>query len=184
VTAGGASRSEARGGGGRGFGLDRFRRAQDAPHAGFAAALEELRAGRKAGHWIWYVFPQLAGLGQSPTAVHYGLDGRAEATAYLRDPVLGERLVAAARAVRAHLEGPRPQRLEELMGSRIDALKLVSCMTLFVSVARALHASEGRPEFAALAEDARVILDAAAAQGFHRCAFTEERLRAERIGGG
>jgi uncharacterized protein (DUF1810 family) len=163
------------------FDLDRFRQAQDAPRAGFAAALGELQAGRKVGHWIWYVFPQLAGLGRSPTAVHYGVDGWAEATAYLRDPVLGERLVAAARAVRAHLEGPRPRRLEEVMGSGIDALKLVSCMTLFGRVAQSLHDIEGRPELGALAEHARVILDAAAAQGFQRCAFTEERLRAERI---
>jgi uncharacterized protein (DUF1810 family) len=161
--------------------LDRFRQAQDAPDAGFAAALAELRAGRKTGHWIWYVFPQLAGLGRSPAAVHYGVDGRAEATAYLRDPVLGERLLAAARAVRAHLEGPRPRRLEELMGSRIDALKLVSSMTLFGTVARSLRDIGGRPEFAALAEHARVILEAAAAQGFERCAFTEERLHAERM---
>jgi uncharacterized protein (DUF1810 family) len=157
--------------------LVRFREAQDAPHAGFAAALRELRAGRKTGHWIWYIFPQLAGLGQSPTAVHYGLDGLDEAAAYLRDPVLGERLVEAALAVREGLAGPRPVRLEELMGSRIDALKLVSCMTLFSHVARGLDAPEKRPEFAAMAEHAEAILGSAAAQGYDRCDFTERHLR-------
>jgi uncharacterized protein (DUF1810 family) len=157
--------------------LDRFRQAQDAPHAGFSAALRELRAGRKTGHWIWYIFPQLAGLGQSSTAVHYGLDGADEAAAYLRDPVLGGRLVEAARVVREHLAGSRPPRLDELMGSRIDALKLVSCMTLFGHVARALHANERRPELAAMAEHAEAILGFAAAQGYARCAFTESRLR-------
>jgi len=97
--------------------LDRFRSAQDAPHAGFAAALEELRAGHKTGHWIWYVFPQLQGLGQSSTAVYYGLSGAEEAANYLRDPVLGERLVTAAAAVRFHLASAPQVRLEELMGS-------------------------------------------------------------------
>jgi len=131
------------------FDLDRFRQAQDAPHAGFLAALDELRAGRKTGHWIWYVFPQLAGLGQSATAVHYGLAGRDEAAAYLRDPVLGERLVAAAAIVRARLSRPTPAR----------------------------RTAEGRPEFAAMAEHAGAILDQAAAQGYGRCAFTERHLR-------
>ena len=159
------------------FNLDRFRQAQDGSHAGFATALDELRAGRKIGHWIWYVFPQLAGLGQSPSAIYYGLTGSDEATAYLRDPVLGERLVAAAAVVRAHLAEPRSTRLGELMGSRIDALKLVSCMTLFGHVAKDLQALEGRPEFAAMAEHAEAILGFAAAQGYDRCAFTEKRLR-------
>jgi uncharacterized protein (DUF1810 family) len=72
------------------FNLDRFREVQDAPHVGFAVALRELKAGRKKSHWIWYVFPQLAGLGQSSTAVYYGLAGAEEAAAYLRDRVLGE----------------------------------------------------------------------------------------------
>src|SRR6266850_2482970 len=129
------------------FNLDRFRDAQDAPHAGFAAALRELQAGRKTGHWIWYVFPQLAGLGRSSTAV------------------------------RMHLANARPVRLEELMGSRIDALKLVSCMTLFRQVAKTLGAVDPRPQFAAMAEHADIILAAAAAQGYGRCTYTEEHLR-------
>lgn len=158
------------------FDLDRFRQAQDASHGGFATALRELRAGRKTTHWIWYVFPQLAGLGQSPSAVRFGLAGADEAAAYLRDPVLGERLAAAAAAVCEHLTRPRPPRLDQLMGSRIDALKLVSCMTLFGPVARALQADDPRPEFAAMAAHADAILGAAAAQGYERCAFTEREL--------
>jgi uncharacterized protein (DUF1810 family) len=102
------------------FTLDRFREAQDAPHSGLAIALRELRAGRKTSHWIWYVFPQLAVLGRSSTAIHYGLAGSGEAADYLRDRVLGERLVAAAAVVRTHLADAKARtvRLEELMGSR------------------------------------------------------------------
>ena len=149
----------------------RFREAQDAAYGGFASALAELRAGRKRGHWIWYVFPQLAGLGHSPTAVHYGLTGADEATAYLRDDVLGERLVTAAAAVRQHLESATP--ISTLMGSHIDALKLVSSMTLFAHVATR---PGGDPRFASMAAHADAILEAAARQGYRRCTFTEGRL--------
>jgi uncharacterized protein (DUF1810 family) len=159
--------------------LDRFRQAQDAPHSGYAAALRELQAGEKTGHWIWYVFPQLAGLGRSSTAVFYGLAGVEEAAAYLRDRVLGERLVTAADAVRRHLSRAhgRPMRLAGLMGSEIDALKLVSSMTLFGHVAKTLHAADPQPRLAAMAAHADAILAAAAAQGYARCAYTEARLR-------
>ena len=159
--------------------LNRFRAAQDAPQSGFEAALRELRAGRKTSHWIWYVFPQLAGLGRSPTAVYYGLAGPEEAADYLRDRVLGERLVAAAAIVRTHLAdaGARPTRLDELMGSQIDALKLVSCMTLYRHVAKNLRAVDPQPRFAAMAVHADAILAAAAAQGYGRCTYTENHLR-------
>jgi uncharacterized protein (DUF1810 family) len=160
--------------------LDRFRDAQADAHAGFAAALRELEAGRKTGHWIWYVFPQLAGLGRSSTAVHYGLADGAEAADYLRDPVLGERLLTAAAAARRHLTGPRAVGLVTLMGSDVDALKLVSCMTLFAHVAATLHATSPAPRFEAMADHARAILAAAAAAGYDRCAFTEEHLRRSR----
>src|SRR5262249_5366296 len=120
------------------FDLDRFRRAQDDPRAGIATALRELRSRPKTSPLIWYVFPQLAGLGQSPIAVHFGLLGSEEADAYLRDPVLGERLVEAAATVHEQLGQGRETRLEELMGSSIDTLKLVSCMTLFQHVAKAV----------------------------------------------
>ena len=108
------------------------------------------------------------GLGRSPTAVHYGLAGADEARAYLRDPVLAERLVAASAVVRERLTGPAPPALDTLMGSEIDALKLVSCMTLFARVAR--------PDCPAMAEHAEAILRVAATQGYPPCAFTEAAL--------
>lgn len=90
----------------------------------------ELRAGRKRSHWMWYVFPQLRGLGRSPTAKRYGISGADEARAYLADPVLGPRLVGCCRQLLA-LEGNDP---EAVFGST-DALKLRSSMTLFAHVA-------------------------------------------------
>ncbi|WP_071673694.1 DUF1810 domain-containing protein [Nioella nitratireducens] len=100
----------------------RFLTAQDAT---YATALAELRAGRKLSHWMWFIFPQLTALGRSGTAKRYGIDGLAEARDYLAHPVLGPRLVEAARAVLTHAEG-RP---EAIMG-RIDAKKLRSSATL------------------------------------------------------
>ncbi len=162
------------------FELGRFREAQDGT-PGFNEALGELRAGAKTGHWIWYVFPQLGGLGQSPMAVRYGLKGPEEAAAYLDDPVLADRLAAATAAVRVHLTAPDPTPIEALMGSEIDALKLVSCMTLFSQVARAEHARRPRAVLAALADDADAILAAAASEGLARCSFTESQLAAASV---
>jgi uncharacterized protein (DUF1810 family) len=159
--------------------LARFRDAQDAPHAGFTVALRELQAGRKTSHWIWYVFPQLAGLGRSSNAVYYGVAGAEEAADYLRDQELGERLIAAAMVVRAHLADANapPVRLEDLMGSEIDALKLVSSMTLFRRVAKAMCAVDLQPRFVAMADHADAILAAVARQGYEPCTYTEEHLR-------
>ncbi len=154
------------------FDLARFHQAQDG-RPGLAEALAELRAGAKTGHWIWYVFPQLRGLGRSPMAVRYGLDGVAEAAAYLDDPVLAERLARAAAAVRSHVDDTP---LAQLMGSRIDALKLVSSLTLFAPLARAATARAPEAPLAALADDAEAILMAAAAQGYPRCEFTTAAL--------
>jgi uncharacterized protein (DUF1810 family) len=156
--------------------LQRFRLAQDSRHDGFETALAELRAGGKRSHWIWYVFPQLAGLGQSSMARQYGIAEAEEAAAYLRDDVLGERLATAAAVVREHLARPQPPALETLMGSGIDALKLVSSLTLFEAVARGLAADDPRPRFSALARDAGAILTAAERQGYPRCKYTLERL--------
>lgn len=88
--------------------------------------LEEIRAGRKTSHWMWYIFPQLAGLGQSPMAQLYGIDGLAEAQDYLAHPLLGPRLVEVAQAMLAHA-GVAP---ETVLGP-VDAMKLRSCATLF-----------------------------------------------------
>jgi uncharacterized protein (DUF1810 family) len=92
----------------------------------YEQALRELRAGRKQGHWIWFVFPQIAGLGRSPTAQHYALSGLDEARAYLAHPLLGPRLVECAQAL---LELPVGDAVA-VLGS-IDAVKLRSSMTLF-----------------------------------------------------
>jgi uncharacterized protein (DUF1810 family) len=149
--------------------LERFKAAQRGER-GHAAALAEIRAGGKRSHWIWYVFPQLAGLGGSPMARAYGLDGREEAAAYARDAELRGRLLEIARAVAEQLRARTPPALEAVMGSRIDALKLISSMTLFAAVARDLAAVE--PECGALAEVAEEILARGAAEGFPPCAFT------------
>lgn len=92
----------------------------------YAAALAELRSGHKRGHWMWFVFPQLTGLGTSPTSRFYALAGVDEARAYLDHPVLGPRLVECATAL-SHLPGHDPV---AVLGS-VDARKLRSSMTLF-----------------------------------------------------
>ena len=83
--------------------LDRFLEAQAESHSGFEVALKELQTGRKTSHWIWYIFPQLAGLGRSSTSLFYGLTGLAEARDYLQNPVLGSRLQTATAVVREKL---------------------------------------------------------------------------------
>ena len=155
--------------------LDRFKRAQDGP-GGFAAALAELERGRKRSHWIWYIFPQLAGLGQSAAAIRYGLQGVDEATAYLRDPVLRDRLFRVTAAVLAQLQRDPAPPLVDVMGSEIDALKLVSSMTLFREVARRLNAGEPLADYATLANVADAILRSAQRQGFAECRFTCDAL--------
>jgi uncharacterized protein (DUF1810 family) len=152
------------------FDLNRFTKAQD--HGGaFAAALAELRAGRKRGHWIWFVFPQLHGLGSSPMAERYGIEGVAEAVAYLQHPVLQSRLREATLAVHGHLAGHGAS-LRPLMSSHIDALKLVSSMTLFEHAARTVQATEPSPEVSELAGVAGEILAIAHGQGYPRCRLT------------
>jgi len=92
----------------------------------FDRAVEELRAGQKRSHWMWFVFPQVKGLGHSPMAQHYGIASLAEASAYLEHPVLGSRLELAVAAAQA---SPAAS-LSDLFGSP-DDLKFRSCMTLF-----------------------------------------------------
>ena len=105
--------------------LERFLRAQD-DHGTYDRALAELRAGRKTSHWIWYIFPQLAALGRSGTAKHYGIRDLAEARAYLADPVLAANLRDAAEAMLENAGAPP----EAVLGL-VDAMKLRSCATLF-----------------------------------------------------
>jgi uncharacterized protein (DUF1810 family) len=105
--------------------LDRFVLAQD--QAGvYNTALAELRRGRKTSHWMWFVFPQIAGLGQSPTSRHFAIRSLDEAQAYLAHPVLGVRLLECAEVVAATSN----LTAQEIFGS-IDAPKLRSSMTLF-----------------------------------------------------
>jgi uncharacterized protein (DUF1810 family) len=107
------------------FDLDRFLSAQD-DRGTFEQALDELRSGRKRSHWMWFVFPQLTGLGTSPTARYFAIASLGEAVAYLAHPTLGGRLRAATAVVVAvpHVGA------EDILGP-VDAAKLRSSMTLF-----------------------------------------------------
>ena len=99
--------------------------------------LAELRAGRKASHWVWFVFPQIAGLGRSETARFYAIRSLEEAAAYLAHPILGQRLVECTRLMNA----VKGSTAEQILG-HVDALKFHSCMTLFAAV------DAGQPDFA------------------------------------
>ncbi|WP_051332724.1 DUF1810 domain-containing protein [Cucumibacter marinus] len=101
----------------------------------FDTVMKELRAGKKRSHWMWFIFPQIAGLGGSPMSQRFALHSLAEAGAYLDHPVLGARLRAATMAVLAHAgpadgDGPPERRANEIFGSP-DDLKFQSSMTLF-----------------------------------------------------
>lgn len=152
--------------------LDRFKEAQAAREAGFETALAELRAGRKTSHWIWYVFPQIEGLGRSATAKFYALRDLDEACDYLCDPVLRERLERATAAVADQLA--RGVRLTELMGGTTDSLKLVSSLTLFERAANRCGEGDraGAVAGSRIADACGRILAVAAAQGFPRCQHT------------
>jgi uncharacterized protein (DUF1810 family) len=109
--------------------LERFVHAQDRGGT-YERALSELRVGRKASHWMWFVFPQIAGLGRSPMAQEFAIASLADAKAYLAHPVLGPRLVECAQTLT--MLGGRTA--EDVFGS-IDAMKLRSSMTLFARAA-------------------------------------------------
>lgn len=115
--------------------LQRFVAAQDAGGT-YEAALRELCRGHKSTHWMWFVFPQIAGLGRSPTARTYAISSVAEAQAYLAHPVLGPRLRECA-GILAELQG---RTAHDIFGG-IDAIKLRSSMTLFA------HADPQEPSF-------------------------------------
>ena len=105
--------------------LERFVTAQDSGGT-YQHAVAELRKGRKTSHWMWFIFPQIAGLGRSALARAYAINDLAEAQAYLAHPVLGPRLVECAELVASH----RGLSAEQIFGG-IDAIKLRSSMTLF-----------------------------------------------------
>lgn len=104
-------------------GLERFIEAQKRD---FQLALDEVRAGKKQSHWIWYIFPQMRGLGRSYFAQLYGISDREEAVAYLNHEVLGPRLREISSALLDHVD----YSAEEIFGD-LDAMKVMSCMTLF-----------------------------------------------------
>lgn len=109
------------------FDLDRFVEAQQRT---FEQACEELRAGRKRSHWIWYIFPQMRGLGRSGTAWDFGISSLEEARAYLAHPILGSRLAEVTRLVLGHESKP----ISAIFGSP-DDMKFRSSMTLFAVAA-------------------------------------------------
>lgn len=109
--------------------LNRFLEAQASDYAGYETALGEIEAGRKTSHWIWYIFPQLKGLGHSRLSVYYGIAGRDEAEAYLAHPVLAARLREITEALMSHTN----KSAVSILGG-IDAQKVQSCMTLFDSI--------------------------------------------------
>ncbi len=104
--------------------LQRFLQAQEAM---FETALAELQAGSKRRHWMWFIFPQFAALGRSPTAKFYGLVSMTEARAYLDHPILGVRLQRSVEALLPHVGRRSPK---QILGP-VDAVKLKSCLTLF-----------------------------------------------------
>lgn len=151
--------------------LERFHKAQTGSWAGYATALAEIREGRKKGHWIWYVFPQIEGLGRSSTAQEFSLRDLDAACAYLRDPILRSRYAEIAATAAEQLAAGVP--LKRLMGGSTDALKLASSATLFHAAAARLTLHES--DFAGLARICDGILQATAQQGYGPCQFTLER---------
>jgi len=117
------------------YDLQRFVAAQEAGNT-YDHATAELRAGRKTSHWMWFVFPQITGLGSSPTARKYAITSLPEARAYLAHPVLGARLIECA----VILTGLAGRTAEQIFGE-VDPQKLCSSVTLF------MHADPGEPVF-------------------------------------
>ena len=115
--------------------LERF---IDAQARVWPGPLEEVKAGSKKSHWMWFIFPQLRGLGQSAMAQRYGLADLNEARAYMAHPVLGPRLIEITRAMLTHA-GQRP---EAVLGP-VDAMKLRSCLTLFQAAGGGATFGEG-----------------------------------------
>lgn len=130
------------------FDLDRFVQAQSTT---YATALDEIRRGHKDSHWMWFIFPQIAGLGSSPMAQRYAIATRAEAQAYLAHDVLGPRYRTCVTALLA-----LPHRDAQVVFGAVDAMKLRSSLTLFadasdeVPIAEALQEWFGAPDMQTL----------------------------------
>ncbi len=156
--------------------LERFHEAQARCWAGYDTALAEIRAGGKRSHWIWYIFPQIEGLGHSSPARAYALRDLGGACAYLRDPILRARYEEVVAAVSEQLV--RGISIEDLMGGRTDALKLVSSLTLFRVAAEELARED--PTFASLAERLAALLGQTGEQRYPACDFTLARIDSAR----
>ncbi len=152
---------------------DSLQRFHDAQASSYLEALAEIRDGRKRSHWIWYIFPQLAGLGHSAMAQAYAIKDMSEARAYLLDAVLFERFREITQAVAEQLE--QGVRLPRLMGAEVDALKMISSVTLFRRAALGL-AGENYQALAGLCDR---VLDDAAAQGYPACRYTVGQVTTE-----
>jgi uncharacterized protein (DUF1810 family) len=138
----------------------------DGYHESFDQALGEIRGGRKRSHWMWFIFPQVAGLGTSPTAAHYAIASRAEADAFLSDPTLGAGYRQLVDAVWTQVVTNRVS-VHKLFGSPDDH-KLVSSLTLLAGVAAELDDAG----WARFVEQANEVLAQAETQGLPRCAVT------------
>jgi uncharacterized protein (DUF1810 family) len=150
--------------------LLRFLQAQEDPQSGFEAALYEMRAGQKERHWIWYIFPQLAGLGSSSFARMYAIQSLAEAGDYLRHDTLRGRYLLITGVVAEQLR--KGVKVVDLMGWDVDALKLVSSLTLFGQTAKRLWRKELGADLFRFASLTDEILSMTSQDGFDECAFT------------
>jgi len=155
--------------------LERFHEAQAKRSGGYDTALAEIRGGGKRSHWIWYIFPQIEGLGRSSTARAYAIHDLGEACAYLRDSILRARYEEIVGAVSEHLT--QGTHVEDLMGGRTDALKLVSSLTLFRAAAEQLARED--PLYTSLAERLASLLGQTSGQGYPPCDFTLARIADE-----
>ena len=131
-------------------GLQRFVEAQ---RGVYPAALAELRSGAKRSHWMWFIFPQLAGLGRSETARYYAIGGLSEAREYLAHPLLGPRLGDCTQAM---LQWAGKRSLDRILGD-VDALKFCSCMTLFEAAGGSQCHADALDAFCAGHRDARTL---------------------------
>lgn len=109
--------------------IQRFIKAQEQPYSGYQQALPEIQRGLKRGHWIWYIFPQMKGLGYSHMSDYYGISGLKEAQDYMANEILSTRLREISSALLSH----KDKTSEEILGY-VDDLKVRSCMTLFDAV--------------------------------------------------
>lgn len=156
-----------------------FLSAQSGATSGYVTALAELESGHKSGHWIWYILPQLAGLGQSGMSQKFAISGDIEARQYLQHPVLGPRLLQTLQVVHNQLSPPASRSLVGLMGGKVDAQKAVSCCTLFGLCAQFMLTDSDADvarRAQAVAQLCRKILDAAERQGLSPCFFTLDAM--------